>query len=74
MAVDKVCRYERLDEGLTEVARTIGIADNVSLAKAKAGHRPRASWRDYYTPETREIVARWYAREIEAFGYTFDGD
>jgi hypothetical protein len=29
------------------------------------------SWRDYYTPKTRDIVAEWYAREIAAFGYTF---
>jgi hypothetical protein len=30
-------------------------------------------YRTYYTPETREFVAKRFQRDIEMFGYDFDG-
>jgi hypothetical protein len=50
------------------VLEQVGIAAEIDLPRAPPG---RAHWRDYYTPETRDIVARWYAREIDAFNYSF---
>ena len=41
------------------------------LPRAKGSHRSERAWRDYYTPRTRDIVGRWYAREIAALGYSF---
>jgi len=35
-----------------------------------AEHR---DYRTYYTPETREFVAQKCRRDIEMFGYEFDG-
>jgi len=29
-------------------------------------------WTSYYTPQTLQIVADWYARDIETFGFDFD--
>ena len=50
----------------------IGIADPPPLPHAKGGFRPRdKSYRDYYTPATRDAVARQFAREIELLGYEF---
>jgi len=37
---------------------------------AVAEHR---DYRSYYTPETREFVAKQFRRDIEMFGYDFDG-
>jgi hypothetical protein len=29
-------------------------------------------WTSYYTPQTLQIVADWYARDIDTFGFDFD--
>jgi hypothetical protein len=33
--------------------------------------RSSGSWRDYYTPATRDRVAEVYAKDVEEFGYRF---
>jgi len=71
IAVDRVCRYETLREDLAQVLERLGIEAEIDLPRAKVS-QDRADWRGYYTPETRDIVARWYAREIAAFGYRFE--
>ena len=71
IAADYVCRYETLEGDLASVLREIGIDTKINLPRAKSGHRDEQPWREYYTPRTRDIVGRWYAREIDAFGYSF---
>ncbi|WP_051661099.1 sulfotransferase family 2 domain-containing protein [Bosea sp. 117] len=70
IVADRVLRYERLSSELDAVARELGLK-LPPLPMAKSGHRPKGDYRSYYTPETRDLVAGWYAREIEAFGYDF---
>ena len=70
IAVDRVCRYESLGEDLAHVLEQVGIDAEIDLPRVKMSNG-RSHWRDYYTPETRDIVAGWYAREISAFGYDF---
>jgi hypothetical protein len=53
----------RVDAPPVEVPRR-----NVTVAKAEAGRH----WREYYSPRTRDVVARVYRDWIERFGYTFD--
>lgn len=73
VGVDFVCRYDRLDQDLAEVLGRCGITDEGGLPRAKGKFRPKEKhWRDYYTDETRAIIADLYAREIEAFGFSFD--
>lgn len=71
IAVDRVLRFDRLEEELAEVAGELGIGPLPALGRAKSGTRDKRDYRDYYTDETRELVGRWYKREIEAFGFTF---
>ena len=71
IAVDYVCRYESLEENLVDVLKQIGVDTKIDLPRAKSGYRNERPWRDYYTPRTRDIVGRWYAREIAAFDYRF---
>lgn len=73
LAVHTVLRYEHLAEDLEELARARGL-NLPELPRAKGNLRPkgtRGSYRDYYSPETRDLVASWYRPEIEAFGYDF---
>lgn len=67
--VDFVGRYERLAEDFARVCARIGVKAELPHANISE-HR---DYRTYYTPETRELVARQFQRDIELFGYNFDG-
>lgn len=73
VAVDRICRYEALRDEVQGVLAEVGIEQELTLPRAKSGLRKTKGlhYRDYYDDETREIVARWYACEIEVMGYTF---
>jgi len=72
LIVDTVLRYDALQEQITATAAQLGLAASQLNSKAKTSHRPnRASYRDYYDDELRDIVARWYRREIDHFGWEF---
>jgi Sulfotransferase family len=66
--VDFVGRFERLQEGFDEISRRLGRAP-VALSRTNASQH--ATYTDYYTPVTAEMVARRYARDIAHFGYRF---
>lgn len=69
LAVNFVGRYERLQEDFDTVCETVGIRP------FRLPHRRRATdrtaYREYYTAETRALVARHFAEDIERFGYEF---
>ena len=69
--VDHVIMYDDLRAGLQPVLDRIGISEPVDLPKAKSGYREKDDYRSYYDDETRDIVGRWYEREIAEFGFTF---
>lgn len=45
--------------------------DLPDLDVLNATPRPKASYRDFYSPSWRDRVARAYAADLEAFGYAF---
>ncbi|HEX7761894.1 MAG TPA: sulfotransferase family 2 domain-containing protein [Caulobacteraceae bacterium] len=67
LRVDRVCRFERLWEGMLDVGRAIGVQPHAIRINASA-HRAYPS---YYTRETRDIAAALYRRDIKLFGYRF---
>lgn len=72
IAVDYVLRYEDLAGGLQYIVQQIGISAPLDLPRKRSEWREnKGSYRDAYTPELRDLVAGWYRREIEAFGYEF---
>jgi hypothetical protein len=73
IVVDRVLRYERLDADLAEVLSQLGIPFAGTLhVRAKVGYRPPGDhYRSYFDGQTRDMVAREYAREIDEFGYEF---
>jgi chondroitin 4-sulfotransferase 11 len=62
-----ICRFENLDDDFNVVCSKIGRRANLPHLKASQ----RGNYRDYYNEETIEIVARWFCKDIESFGYTF---
>ena len=73
LLVDEVLRYENLDEELGQLFSKLGIPWSGKLdVRAKSGDRiDRRPYREWYNDTQRELVARAFAREIEAFGYEF---
>lgn len=72
LCVDFVIRYEHLEEDYNEVCRRIGIPAT-GLPHLKTGIRKeRRPYTDYYTDETREIVAKLHANDLRFFGYRFE--
>lgn len=70
--VDFVGRYENLEEDFGEVCRRIGLTPAPHLPhKRKA--MTRQSYQAYYTPETAALVGSFFKKDVERFGYRFDG-
>jgi hypothetical protein len=65
--VDFVGRYERMEEDFASACRAIGI----DIALPHVNRSEHAHYRDYYSAETKSIVSRLFARDIERFQYTF---
>ncbi len=69
VSVDFVGRFENLDHEFG------GICERVGMPRVKLTHRNRTfhwhySW--YFDDAARKLVASYYARDIEAFGYVFE--
>jgi hypothetical protein len=72
VAVDFVGRYETLAEDLKRALDHVGLGLTTELPRAKTDFRPeKLPYRDFYDEDTRAIVARWYAREIDLLDYKF---
>ena len=69
LGVDFVGRFERLEQDMAAVCGHIGIPYQ-PLPRANVSERE--PYQGYYTPELAMLVRECWAREIEAFGYTFD--
>jgi hypothetical protein len=69
LIVDFVGHYEKLHKDFATVCSALKLTaelphDNASM---------HTDYRTYYSPQTRELVSRRFKRDIELFGYDFDG-
>jgi hypothetical protein len=69
MIVDFVGRYERLLADFASVCGRLGLTAELPLTNV-SGH---PEYRTYYTSQTRSLVERLCAYDLELFGYDFDG-
>lgn len=66
--IDFVGRFETLQADFDQVAQRLGVdAQLPHLNQSRA-----EDFRSFYSPASRDRVARVYAGDIEAFGYRFD--
>jgi hypothetical protein len=68
LLVKFIGRFESLEKDFLTVCKQIGVSAVLPHLKQS----DRTSYHDYYDPETRDIVGRWFARDIERFGYRFE--
>jgi len=73
VVLDFVGRYENIDADFEKALGRIGLSEKISLPKANVTQsKPNARrYQDYYTDETRALVAGWSGGEIKHFGYEF---
>jgi len=71
VAVDCLGRYENLASDFASVAGRIGLPAETKLSRLQANPLPTA-YADLYTPRTRDLVARRFAKDIDLFKYRFD--
>lgn len=65
--VDFVGRFENINDDFDYVKNKLGINSNLQhLRKSKRGN-----YKEYYTQQTREIVANLYKQDIRIFNYSF---
>ena len=64
--VDFVGRYENLARDYALVSRGLGLD-----ALPRVNVSTHGDYRDYFSAETRDVVARRFARDIAYFGYAF---
>ena len=70
LLVDLIGNYERLAEDAARIFRSI----DVELAPLPhVGRFTRRDYREFYDAESRRKVAAHWARDLELFGYDFDG-
>jgi hypothetical protein len=72
IVADRVMRYERLPEAIDELVTTLGIPGPLDMPRLRSYTTDRPHYSSYYSDTTRDLVARWYAKEIEALGYEFE--
>lgn len=76
LLVDRVYRYEDIAEASAEIVERLGLPGELDLPFARGQYRKGSSraYAELYDDETAARVADVFAKEIAAFGYTFDGE
>ena len=69
MLVDFVGRHETVAEDFLKICQHIGLQRELP----HLNQTEHLSYRNYYTPETRAIIERVYRKNLDKFGYSFDG-
>ena len=73
LMVDRVIRYERLNEELAEVFGMLGVPFSGSLGATEKSHyrTDRRPYREVYTPSWKAAVETLFRPEIDLLGYDF---
>jgi hypothetical protein len=69
---DFIGRVENLHEDFTKVCDRVGIEAPKSMRNMRQTKRYR-DYRRYYTPKTFSMVNEIYAKDIEMWGYDYEG-
>ena len=69
ISVDFIGKFEALERDFEKICKRLDISASLSKQNRTIGRE--AEYRTYYDPQTRNIVANVYQKDIELFGYAF---
>ncbi len=69
--VDRVIRYEYLEEDFNQILSQVGVDEYIPIPHTNKTPGKK-SYQAQYSPEARSIVERELAKELATFGYTFE--
>lgn len=72
VVVDELLRYETLSEQLTGLFKKLGVKNPIKLPNLRQYKTGRTHYSKYYSDASRDLVAKWYSKEIEACDYVFE--
>jgi len=70
LAMDFVGKSERAQADYAQICARLGFPAEILGQVNSSRHRP---YTEYYDDELRELVGRFYRRDLELFGYSFAG-
>ncbi|KQC29344.1 sulfotransferase family 2 domain-containing protein [Flagellimonas eckloniae] len=74
LMVDYVGKFETLNSDLEHIMSKLDLADNRGLThKNPSRKRKSKDYRDYYDTSTKKMVSDYFKKDLEGFGYSFDG-
>lgn len=73
VAVDKVYKYEELNEALIDISMKIGLSNKLKLPeyRSKSSTRKNKSYKDILDKDAIKIIKIAFAREIELLNYNY---
>ncbi|MEM0929248.1 MAG: sulfotransferase family 2 domain-containing protein [Pseudomonadota bacterium] len=74
VVADRMLRYESFEDDLAELWGDLGIEPPELGREREYNKEPRPQYSTFYTPESRDLIGRWYAKEIAALGYRFESE
>ncbi len=72
IVADRVLRYERLDEEINALVAELGLPAMPEMPRLRSYAPDRPHYSTFYSDATRNMVGRWYSKEIAALGYRFE--
>ncbi len=66
---DFIGRVETFDQDVSMVRQKLGLAPLEEVPRRNT--TAHGDWREFYTPTTQQAIAKHYADDIDAFGYSF---
>ena len=71
--MDFIGRFENFEADMLKVLNIVAPGHGIKKFEIsnQSSNRGGKAYREHYTDETREMVARKYARDIELFDYQF---
>lgn len=72
IAVDRILRFENIVDDLHDTLKDIGVAWDGWMPQVKTESRGVRDYRKLYRDEDIEVVTKFFQKEIDAFGYSFD--
>lgn len=69
LLVDKIYRFEEIESAMPEICDQLGVDVPQQLPTRR--HSKRLPYSELYDQQSAALVGRLYARDVEAFGYSF---